>query len=60
MSRSLKKQEQLNLSHLSQDNNQTQAWSCKEYMMNYWVKIAADCHNNSNEEEADCIRLWHY
>ncbi len=60
MSRSLKKQEQLNLSHLSQDDDQTQAWSCEEYIMNYRVRTAADCHNNSNEEEADCIHLWYY
>jgi len=60
MSRSLEKQEQLNLSHLDQDDDQIQAWSCEEYMMNYRMKTAADCHNNFNEEEADCIRLWHY
>jgi len=60
MSRSLEEQEQLNLSHLGQDDDQTQAWSCEGYMMNYRMETAADCHNNSNGEEADCIRLWHY
>ncbi len=60
ISRSLEEQEQLDLSRLGQDPGQTQAWSCGEYMMNYRMVTAADCHNNPNGEGAGCIRLWHY
>ncbi len=59
-SRSLQDQEQLDLSRSDQANDQSQILTCEEYIMNFRNETKNECHNISNEETAECIRLWHY
>jgi len=60
ISRSLEKQEQLDISSMGQDSGQTRVWNCGAYIMRYGVGTAAGCHDLPNEELAGCMRLWHY
>jgi hypothetical protein len=60
LSRFLQDQEQLNLNRSDQDEDQSQVWSCEKYITNFRTETKSDCHNISNEETTECIRLWHY
>lgn len=60
LSRSLKDQEQLDLSRSGRDSAQSQVDLCGEYIMNFRVGTEGGCHNIPKGGTAECVRLWHY
>lgn len=55
ISRSLRDQEQLDLSRSIPDNH-----ACGEYITNFRVGTEGRCQNIPNGVTAECVRLWHY
>ena len=60
ISRSLKKQEQLDLSTMGQDKGQNRIWNCGAFMMSYRERTTVGCYNIPKGEVASCVRLWYY